>query len=102
MGAPAKSAPATSQPGTNPAPGAAGALAGPPPVKPLQPAKKIQIKEEERPTKGGGGVAAAAAALEKPKEKVSVQGMVKKERLGRGAQWDRMLTKDCRKSGSAR
>ncbi|KAI5887450.1 Pkinase-domain-containing protein [Schizophyllum commune H4-8] len=69
MGAPAKSAPATSQPGTHPAPGAAGALAGPPPVKPLQPAKKIQIKEEERPTKGGGGVAAAAAALEKPKEK---------------------------------
>ncbi|KAL1753940.1 kinase-like domain-containing protein [Schizophyllum commune] len=69
LGAPAKSAPATSQPGTNPAPGAAGALAGPPPVKPLQPAKKIQIKEEERPTKGGGGVAAAAAALEKPKEK---------------------------------
>ncbi|KAL1739366.1 kinase-like domain-containing protein, partial [Schizophyllum fasciatum] len=69
MGAPAKSAPATSQPGTHPAPGAAGALAGPPPVKPLQPAKKIQIKEEERPTKGPAGVAAAAAALEKPKEK---------------------------------
>lgn len=70
MGVPAKSAPATSQPSTHPAPGAAGALAGPPPVKPLQPAKKIQIKEEEKPAKAGGtGVAAAAAALEKPKEK---------------------------------
>lgn len=51
---------------------------GPPPVKPLQPTKKVQIQVEEKPVKppGGGagagtgtGVAAAAAALEKPKEK---------------------------------
>lgn len=70
---PAKSAPANTQPATQPAPGPAGATVGPPPVKPLQPAKKlpqpdgpkvtIQAPEKEQ------GVAAAAAALEKPKEK---------------------------------
>ena len=72
---PSKSSPATSTPATNPAAGAAGSTTGPPPVLPLQPAKKVQIQAQEKPTKaaaagnGGGGVAAAAAALEKPKEK---------------------------------
>jgi serine/threonine-protein kinase CLA4 len=71
---PAKSAPANSQPATQPAPGPAGATAGPPPVKPLQPKKPqptnplphlpgVQVTAE----KDEGGVAAAAAALEKPK-----------------------------------
>jgi len=55
---PSKSSPATTQPATQPAPGPAGATAGPPPVKPLQPAKKfpqndapkvtIQVPEKER------------------------------------------------------
>lgn len=70
--APAKSAPATGQPFAS---GAAGSTVGPPPVKPLQAAKKPQgpkeppsvtvtgTGDEER----GGGIAAAAAALEKPK-----------------------------------
>ncbi|KAF8963248.1 kinase-like domain-containing protein [Flammula alnicola] len=72
---PSKSSPATSTPATNPAPGAAGSTTGPPPVLPLQPAKKVQIQAQEKPVKvaapatTGGGVAAAAAALEKPKEK---------------------------------
>lgn len=71
MGAPAKSMPGTTTPATNPPPGPAGALAGPPPVKPLQPSKKVQIQasDKEDKAKGAGGVAAAAAALEKPKEK---------------------------------
>jgi len=56
---PAKSMTANTTPATDPAPGAAGALAGPPPVKPLQTAKKLPPVE--------AGVAAAAAALEKPK-----------------------------------
>nr|AAS46755.1 p21 activated kinase-like protein [Pleurotus djamor] len=67
MGAPSKSSPATTQPATQPASGPAGATAGPPPVKPLQPTKKVQIQAEEKPKTTG--VAAAAAALEKPKEK---------------------------------
>ncbi|KIM42048.1 hypothetical protein M413DRAFT_27572 [Hebeloma cylindrosporum] len=72
--APSKSAPANTTPATQPATGAAGATAGPPPVLPLQPAKKVQIQAQEKPVKAtapaaGGGVAAAAAALEKPKEK---------------------------------
>ena len=67
--APSKSSPATSTPASNPAPGAAGATVGPPPVLPLQPAKKVQIQVQEKPAKVGGGVADAAAALEKPKEK---------------------------------
>lgn len=68
--APAKSSPATSKPATDPASGGAGSTVGPPPVKPLQPAKKpsaptvtVTAEKEE-----GGGVAAAAAALEKPKQ----------------------------------
>lgn len=69
---PSKSSPATTQPATQPAPGAAGATAGPPPVKPLQP-KKVQLQDAEKPPKSAGGIAAAAAALEKtdkpPKEK---------------------------------
>ena len=70
---PSKSSPATSTPATNPATGAAGSTAGPPPVLPLQPTKKVQIQTREKSTKaaagnGGGGIA-AAAALEKPKEK---------------------------------
>ncbi|KAJ8519803.1 hypothetical protein ONZ45_g3288 [Pleurotus djamor] len=67
MGAPSKSSPATTQPATQPASGPAGATAGPPPVKPLQPTKKVQIQAEEKPKTNG--IAAAAAALEKPKEK---------------------------------
>ncbi|KAK0451223.1 Pkinase-domain-containing protein [Desarmillaria tabescens] len=61
-----KTAPATSEPATHPAPGPAGATVGPPPVKPLNP-KKVQI--EDKPPKPSGSVEAAAAALEKPKEK---------------------------------
>jgi len=56
---PARSMTANTTPATDPAPGAAGALTGPPPVKPLQTAKKLPPLD--------GGVAAAAAALEKPK-----------------------------------
>jgi hypothetical protein len=56
---PAKSMTANMTPATDPAPGAAGALSGPPPVKPLQTAKKLPPLD--------AGVAAAAAALEKPK-----------------------------------
>ncbi|KAI0350991.1 Pkinase-domain-containing protein [Trametes cingulata] len=74
---PAKSSPATGQPATQPAPGPAGSTVGPPPVKPLQPAKKPQGPKEQPAVtvtapegeERGGGVAAAAAALEKPKEK---------------------------------
>lgn len=72
--APSKSAPATSEPVTEPVAGAAGAVAGPPPVKPLQTMKKkespapdvtVTAPEDEDP-----GVAAAAEALQKkPKEK---------------------------------
>ena len=75
---PPKSSPATSTPVTHPAGGPAGSTTGPPPVLPLQPAKKVHIQNQEKPTKpaggqnaaaGNGSVAAAAAALEKPKEK---------------------------------
>lgn len=71
---PSKSSPATTQQATQPAPGPAGATAGPPPVKPLQPAKKLPPNDGPKvtiqvPEKEPGGVAAAAAALEKPKEK---------------------------------
>ncbi|EIW51177.1 Pkinase-domain-containing protein, partial [Trametes versicolor FP-101664 SS1] len=67
---PAKSSPATGQPASQPASGPAGSTVGPPPIKPLQPAKKPALtvtspEGEER----GGGVAAAAAALEKPSMK---------------------------------
>ncbi|KAG8929291.1 Protein kinase [Tulasnella sp. 419] len=69
--APAKTAPANTNPATQPAPGPAGATVGPPPVKPLQTAKKTvpQVDPSESETKpADGGVAAAAAALEaKPK-----------------------------------
>ncbi|KAJ8075511.1 hypothetical protein PM082_021141 [Marasmius tenuissimus] len=68
LGPPSKSMTGTTQPATHPVAGPAGATAGPPPVKPLQPAKKVQIQAEDKP-KAGGGIAAAAAALEKPKEK---------------------------------
>lgn len=70
--APSKSSPANSFPVTHPAAGPAGATTGPPPVLPLQPAKKVQILQQDKPPKPSppaGGVAAAAAALEKPKEK---------------------------------
>jgi serine/threonine-protein kinase CLA4 len=71
---PSKSTPATTQQATKPAQGPAGATAGPPPVKPLQPAKKLPQTDGPKitiqvPEKEPGGVAAAAAALEKPKEK---------------------------------
>jgi len=70
LNGPAKSSPATSQPVSQPVNGAAGATAGPPPVKPLQPAKKVHVKEPEtKPSKTPAGVSAAADALEKPKEK---------------------------------
>lgn len=58
---PSKSMPANSNPATDPAPGAAGALAGPPPVKPLQTAKKLPPTGEK-----DQAINAAAAALEKP------------------------------------
>ncbi|PAV15762.1 Pkinase-domain-containing [Pyrrhoderma noxium] len=72
--APSKSSPATSAPATHPAQGAAGAMAGPPPVKPLQTTKKLPKEQPPvtvttAPDEPAGGVAAAAAALEKPKEK---------------------------------
>ncbi|KIM89744.1 hypothetical protein PILCRDRAFT_94963 [Piloderma croceum F 1598] len=71
---PSKSSPATTQPASQPAPGPAGATVGPPPVKPLQPAKKFPQNDGPKvtiqvPEKEPGSVAAAAAALEKPKEK---------------------------------
>lgn len=73
--APSKSSPATTQPATSPVSGAAGATAGPPPVKPLQPIKKgtpfLTITEPEDDG-ASGSIAAAAAALEKtdkPKDK---------------------------------
>lgn len=75
--APAKSAPANSAPATQPAPGPAGAMAGPPPVKPLQMTKKLPKDNQAAVIQvtgpadepANGSVAAAAAALEKPKEK---------------------------------
>ncbi|KIM29230.1 hypothetical protein M408DRAFT_328910 [Serendipita vermifera MAFF 305830] len=60
---PAKSMPANTNPATDPAPGPAGALAGPPPVKALQTAKKL-------PPVDSPGVTAAQAALEKPAKPV--------------------------------
>lgn len=54
--APSKSSPATSTPETIPVSGAAGAVVGPPPVKPLQSTPKN--------TEPSAGVAAASAALE--------------------------------------
>ncbi|KAK7029777.1 Non-specific serine/threonine protein kinase [Favolaschia claudopus] len=65
LGPPSKTAPT----GNAPASTAAGATAGPPPVKPLQPAKKPAIQFDEKAAEkvgqGTQGVAAAAAALEK-------------------------------------
>lgn len=70
---PAKTSPAAAQSSTEPASGAAGASTAPPPVKPLQPAKKFPQDGPkvtiQAPDKDQGSVAAAAAALEKPKEK---------------------------------
>ncbi|KAI0087556.1 kinase-like domain-containing protein [Irpex rosettiformis] len=72
--APAKSSPANTLPGTQPVNGPGGALAGPPPVKPLQPKKPVPTNAPPAPPtvqvtadKEDNGVAAAAAALEKPK-----------------------------------
>jgi tRNA A-37 threonylcarbamoyl transferase component Bud32 len=73
--APAKSAPGTTLPMSQPVGGPAGATAGPPPVKPLQTVKKVQVDDsagqaiKKQPGAGaaGKGVADAAAALEKPK-----------------------------------
>ncbi|KAL5520435.1 hypothetical protein ACEPAG_9659 [Sanghuangporus baumii] len=73
---PSKSSPAVSAPGSQPAPGPAGATVGPPPVKPLQTTKKLPKEHLATVTVTApsdeaaiGSVAAAAAALEKPKEK---------------------------------
>jgi len=55
---------ANTTPATDPASGPAGALAGPPPIKPLQTAKKL-------PPVDSPSVTAAAAALEKPLDKPS-------------------------------
>ncbi|KAH8114861.1 Pkinase-domain-containing protein [Phellopilus nigrolimitatus] len=76
---PSKSSPATSAPMTQPAPGPAGAITGPPPVKPLQTTKKLPKDHAQQPAAvtvtaptdepPTGSIAAAAAALEKPKEK---------------------------------
>ena len=74
----AKSAPANALPATHQvAPNAATVSNGPPPVKPLQTAKKLTqpggitavVDGDDRKAPGSGGVAAAAAALEKPKTK---------------------------------
>jgi len=68
--APSKSLPATSNPATSPVIGPAGSVTGPPPVKPLQPVKKIATPAVTvtQPDEDGG-VEAAAAALEKQAEK---------------------------------
>lgn len=62
---PAKSMPATSKPATEPVQGPAMALAGPPPIKPLQTAKKLP------PPGDSPGVMAATAALEKAAPKAA-------------------------------
>jgi hypothetical protein len=75
LGPPSKSSPANTFPVTQPASGPAASTVGPPPVKPLQPVKKVPPPAApavtvSAPADGDkGGVAAAAAALEKPKEK---------------------------------
>jgi len=77
IGVPAKSSPAGSFPVSQPATGPAAAVAGPPPVKPLQPLKKqappaapaVTFATPPNEVSGEDSVAAAAAALEKPKEK---------------------------------
>ncbi|KAJ7711567.1 STE/STE20/PAKA protein kinase [Mycena metata] len=65
LGPPSKTAPTMNAPSSS----AAAATAGPPPVKPLQPAKKPMIQFDEKAAEKAGqgtqGVAAAAAALEK-------------------------------------
>ncbi|KAJ7619417.1 STE/STE20/PAKA protein kinase [Roridomyces roridus] len=61
LGPPSKTAPVVNAPSGT----AAGATAGPPPVKPLQPVKKPAVQFDEKATQGTQGVAAAAAALEK-------------------------------------
>lgn len=63
--APSKSAPATAAPESDPVDGPAGAMVGPPPVKPLE-------MKAKQPQGAADGVAAAAAALEaKPKPAVT-------------------------------
>ncbi|KAJ6542575.1 kinase-like domain-containing protein [Mycena capillaripes] len=67
LGPPSKTAPVANAPPSS----AAAATAGPPPVKPLQPAKKPTIQFDEKAGEKQGaqqGVAAAAAALEKKGE----------------------------------
>ncbi|KAJ7216189.1 kinase-like domain-containing protein [Mycena haematopus] len=68
LGPPSKTAPIPNASAST----AAGATAGPPPVKPLQPAKKPAIQFDEKAAEKAGqgtqGVAAAAAALEKKGE----------------------------------
>ena len=75
----AKSTPANAVPATNQVtPNAATVPNGPPPVKPLQTAKKptqpggitTVVDGDDNKGPGGGSVAAAAAALEKPKKEV--------------------------------
>ncbi|KAJ3773268.1 Pkinase-domain-containing protein [Lentinula raphanica] len=78
--APSKSSPATTFPATQPVGGAAGAVAGPPPVKPLQPAKKVVIEDAKKDkAPNSAGVAAAAAALEQ-KPSAGGHGKVEKEK----------------------
>ncbi|KAG9310806.1 Pkinase-domain-containing protein [Chiua virens] len=68
-----KSAPATALPATQAALGLAGALVGPPLVKPLQPVKKKDVPPPDvtvtAPEGDNPAVAEAAKKLEKPKEK---------------------------------
>ncbi|KAJ3996008.1 Pkinase-domain-containing protein [Lentinula boryana] len=80
--APSKSSPATTYPATQPAGGAAGAVAGPPPVKPLQPAKKVQIEDgkKEKPAHSAGVAAAAAALEQKPTAGGGAAGKPEKEK----------------------
>ena len=58
---PSKSSPANSTPATHPAAGAAGSTTGPPP---LQPAKKVQIQAQEKPTKAAVGNGTSSTSLQ--------------------------------------
>ncbi|KAJ6463328.1 kinase-like domain-containing protein [Mycena sanguinolenta] len=66
LGLPSKTAPVPNAPSSTPT----GATTGPPPVKPLQLAKKPAIQYDEASEKAGQGTQAAAAALEKKGEKM--------------------------------
>ena len=64
---PSKTSPANSNPASHPTSGPAGSTTGPPPIKPLQTAKKMPPPHQVTTAVVEPGVAEAAAALEKPK-----------------------------------